>query len=264
MPEKIACTPKYLPKDKLIEAADQAARVNPYNKARVSGLGIGFQPSKEHLAAMAKKYWQIGGVHLTVGFLDDPEPDLRARILSHMNAWGATANVQFSENDDSPDVRIARTAGDGYWSYIGTDIQSIAADQPTMNLDSFSMDTPEEEYHRVVRHETGHTMGFPHEHMRQELVDRIDRQKAIEYYGATQGWDEQTVIEQVLTPIEDSQLLETPTADENSIMCYQIPSSITIDGQPIVGGLDIDQMDADFAALLYPLPVAPPAPGGGV
>src|SRR4051812_42892005 len=117
MAERIACTPKYLPKDKLIEAADQAAKVNPYNKARVSGLGIGFQPTKEHLAAMAKKYWQIGGVHLTVGFIDNPEQELRDRILSHMNAWGATANVDFTETDGAADVRVARVAGDGYWSY---------------------------------------------------------------------------------------------------------------------------------------------------
>ena len=103
-----------------------------------------------------------------------------------------------------------------------------------------------------MRHETGHTMGFPHEHMRRELVDRIDRKKAIAFYGQTQGWDKQTVIEQVLTPIEESQLLQTPQADMNSIMCYQIPGSITKDGKPIVGGLDIDPIDATFAGSIYP------------
>ncbi len=39
------------------------------------------------------------------------------------------------------------------------------------------MQTPESEYHRVVRHETGHTLGFPHEHMRKELVEKIDRRR---------------------------------------------------------------------------------------
>jgi hypothetical protein len=254
-----------LPRELWVPAAERAIRVNAYNGARIHQLSMvmpGFRPTKEHLAAVAMKYWRVGGVHLTVGFLDDPEPALRARILGHMNAWGATANVQFVESDESPQVRIARTAGDGHWSYVGTDVLSIAADEPTMNLDSFSMDTPESEYRRVVRHETGHTMGFPHEHMRQQLVARVDRDKAIRYYGATQGWDEQTVIDQVLTPIEDVQLLETPSPDENSIMCYQIPSSITIDGQPILGGTDIDPIDAEFAALLYPPPVAAPAGGG--
>ncbi len=35
-------------------------------------------------------------------------------------------------------------------------------------------------------------------------------------------------------------------------MCYQIPGEITKTGKPIVGGLDIDQSDYDFAALIYP------------
>ena len=54
----------------------------------------------------------------------------------------------------------------GYWSYLGTDVLHIPVDQQTMNLQGFTERTPESEYRRVVRHETGHTMGFPHEHMR--------------------------------------------------------------------------------------------------
>ncbi|MBV8095146.1 MAG: hypothetical protein JO110_18340, partial [Acetobacteraceae bacterium] len=102
-------------------------------------------------------------------------------ILQHMNAWNTTANVLFVETLGQAQVRIARQDGPngGFWSFLGTDILSIEADQPTMNLEGFTMDTPESEFHRVVRHETGHTMGFPHEHMRQELVDKIDPEKAI-------------------------------------------------------------------------------------
>ncbi|MCC5662042.1 hypothetical protein LC608_35055 [Nostoc sp. XA010] len=53
-----------------------------------------------------------------------------------MNAWSATANVPFVETNTDPQVRIARTQGKEYWSYLGTDILSISADQLTMNLDS--------------------------------------------------------------------------------------------------------------------------------
>jgi hypothetical protein len=89
------------------------------------------------------------------------------------------------------------------------------------------MDTDEAEFHRVVRHETGHTLGFPHEHMRRELVDRIDPKEAIEYFEATQGWTEEEVRQQVLTPLEESTLLGTVHADQNSIRCYQIPGFLT-------------------------------------
>jgi hypothetical protein len=151
-------------------------------------------------------------------------------------------------------VRIARIEGKdgGYWSYLGTDILSIEADQPTMNLEGFTMKTPESEFRRVVRHETGHTLGFPHEHMRRELVRKIDPEKAIAFFHATQGWTPDEVRQQVLTPIEEGSLIGSPHADPNSIMCYHIPGTITRDGLPIVGGLDIDETDFAFAALIYP------------
>jgi hypothetical protein len=182
-----------------------------------------------------------------------------------MNAWGAQAAVVFSESADSrAEVRIARTRGQGYWSYLGTDILLVPPSTPTMNLDGFTMSTPEAEYRRVVRHETGHTLGFPHEHLRTELVEQLDPLKTYEYFHRTYGWSAQQTRQQVLTPIPESQLTAT-AADETSIMCYQLPGSITKDGQPIPGGPDINAQDAAFAASIYPAaaPPVPPAEGGG-
>ena len=87
---------------------------------------------------------------------------------------------------------------------------------------------------------------------RRELVNLIDPAKAIAYFQATQGWSEEEVRQQVLTPIEEASLLGTPHADQNSIMCYQIPGSITKSGKPIIGGLDIDPSDYAFIAKVYP------------
>jgi hypothetical protein len=113
------------------------------------------------------------------------------------------------------------------------------------------MQTRESEFTRVVRHEAGHTLGFPHEHLRKALVDKIIPSKAFSYYKATQGWSPQEVRSQVLTPIEEAVLRGTPV-DYNSIMCYQIPGSITRDGNPIAGGVDINAQDHAFAAQVYP------------
>ena len=71
-------------------------------------LPRGFTPSPESLAVMTQKYWGPAGVRLTVGFLDNASAELRRRIISHMNAWGAWANVQFTETNTDPQVRIAR------------------------------------------------------------------------------------------------------------------------------------------------------------
>src|SRR5262249_6132597 len=147
----------------------------------------------------------------------------------------------------------------GYWSYLGTDILHIPKNEQTMNLEAFSMQTPESEYHRVVRHETGHTLGFPHEHMRKVLVAPIDPAKAIAFLERTQGWSEEEVRQQVLTPLEESSLRGTK-ADPKSIMCYQIPGSLTKNGKPIVGGKDIDKSDAAFAAEIYPKKGRPAKP----
>jgi hypothetical protein len=259
--EIIACTPKSVPLHLIEQSGDTAIRHNPLNAPPVSSLRTvapGMQLTRMEIAVMTSKYWGAAGVNLTVGFLDGPDSGLRARILSHMNAWGRSANVRFRETAGAADVRIARTPGDGYWSYLGTDIHVIPADQPTMNLQSFTLAVDESEFVRVVRHETGHTLGFPHEHLRRALVEKIDRAKAIAFYLATQGWDENMTVAQVLTPIEEAQLIATPVVDVNSIMCYQIPAAITKDGLPIAGGVDIDDVDAAFAQQLYPLPVADP------
>jgi hypothetical protein len=121
-----------------------------------------------------------------------------------------------------------------------------------MNLEGFTMDTPDSEFFRVVRHETGHTLGFPHEHMRKELIERLDPEKVIVDFMRTQGWTRRDVINQLLTPLESASILGSATADANSIMCYQVPGRLTKDGRAIAGGLDINDLDYQIAGALYP------------
>jgi hypothetical protein len=252
--EYIPCSIKQLPDEQLVQAAQKAIEINPRNGPPMHLLQKAFPAQllePQHLAVLTSKYWGEGGVRLTVGFMDNPEAALRARILSHMNAWGQYGNIQFVESNLNPQVRINRGAG-GYWSYLGTDILQIPSNQPTMNLQGFTMNTADSEFYRVVRHETGHTLGFPHEHLRAEIINGIDRERAIALFMATQGWTRQQVINQVLTPISESALIATAHADPNSIMCYGLPGSIMLNGQPVPGGRDINALDAQLAALVYP------------
>ena len=253
----IPCTLKTLPEALVIKAALAAIECNPVNRPVVdTGLTVA------RIAALTSKYWGAGGVTLTVGFpFDNPPKDLRAKIISHMNSWSqdGRSNIKFAETSGTAQVRIARTKSSGYWSYLGVDVLSIPKNQPTMNLDSFTMNTPDREFFRVVRHETGHTLAFPHEHMRADLVARLDRAKTITYFRQTQGWSEQETMQQVLTPLSEASLMATP-ADQTSVMCYQLPGSITKDGKPIPGGNDINESDLAFAAKIYPSVVSPPEP----
>src|SRR3954452_9343812 len=124
MPDRyVPCRVRELPPPGLIEAARRAVRLKPSN-ALARGPARAAMPrlSPEHLASLTGKAWPAGGVHLTVSFLDGPDRATRDKILSHANAWSRAANVLFTEVPSGGQVRITRTAGQGYWSYLGTDI----------------------------------------------------------------------------------------------------------------------------------------------
>lgn len=246
---EIGCSVKKLPTRLATKAAELAARVNPANAALMETLPPGvIEPLR--LTVLTTKYWGPLPRQFSVSFMDNPPADLRARIISHLNAWSTSSNKTFAETAGTGEIRIARGPS-GYWSYLGLDVLLIPPNRPTMNLQGFTMSTEDSEFHRVVRHEAGHTLGFPHEHMRRELVDRIDREKAYAYFWETQGWSKEMVDQQVLTPLNQTSIFGTP-ADQDSIMCYRLPGSITKDGQPIRGGADINRTDFGFAGLIYP------------
>jgi hypothetical protein len=251
-----SCVPKALPERLTIQAAQTAMQINPVNAPAfgpMTGAAMDLDVMNPlMIAVMVSKYWGPTPRQLTVSFMDSTPADLRTRILLHMNEWAKSGCISFVWTQGVGQVRVSRSGG-GYWSYLGTDILHIPQDRQTMNLQDFTMSTPDSEYRRVIRHETGHTLGFPHEHMRQELIARIDRNKAYDYFLRTQGWNRAMVDAQVLTPLDQKSILGTPP-DQTSIMCYQLPGSITRDGKPIIGGTDINPTDAGFAARIYPKP----------
>ncbi|GGF10286.1 M12 family metallopeptidase [Hymenobacter cavernae] len=249
----LGCGIKQVPERLRVKAAETATRINPVNAPSLAALGgdaAAAVSDPQFLTLLTSKYWGPSPRVLTVSFMEATPADLRARIVSHLNAWSKTGCISFRETTGIGQIRISRGAG-GYWSYLGTDVLLIPQNKPTMNLQGFTMNTPESEYKRVVRHEAGHTLGFPHEHMRQELISRIDPQKAYAYFWQTQGWNKATVDAQVLTPLKNTEIVGT-LADQTSIMCYQLPGSITKDGKPILGGIDINLLDYAYVASIYP------------
>jgi hypothetical protein len=255
----IVCRPKSLPLDKLAVAARRAIEVNPDNAAerrRVARTPPGRRGGPRRIAVVVARKWPATGVRLSVSFMDNPPRELASRILRHMNAWAESANVVFAETQGTGEVRIARLDSPedmaGYWSYVGTEILEADDDEPTLNLEGFTMRTSDAEFRRVVRHEAGHTLGFDHEHMRSDIVKRIDRAKAIAHFDRTDGWTPEEVEEQVLTPLSKKSIMGTAESDPLSIMCYQLPGSIMKDRKAVRGGNDINRRDFAFAASLYP------------
>ncbi|GKU79030.1 hypothetical protein [Paenibacillus sp. L3-i20] len=251
--DSFMCTLKELPSKLQVKAAAKAIEINPENAPKAYQTLLLSQEEQSNplkLALRTTKRWSRSGVNLTVGFFGNPSAELKARIISHMNAWNVSGNIQFTESSNNPLVRVSFD-GEGYWSYNGTDILQITSDQPTMNLEGFTMDTPEYVFQRVVRHETGHTLGFPHEHLRPEIVNLIDSEKAIAYFADRYKWSREKTKVQVLTPL-DPFVNVTVVADPNSIMCYKLPASIMKDGIAINGGTDISASDMQLVAISYP------------
>jgi hypothetical protein len=248
------CVVKSLPQRLLVKAALAARTINPVNApslAPLAAVSSSLQIADPlQIAVLTSKYWGPQLRRLTVSFMESTPSDLKARILSHMNAWQACCGISFVLTAGVGDVRISRQPG-GYWSYLGTDVRLIPKNRQTMNLAGFTMSTSESEYKRVVRHETGHTLGFPHEHMRKAIVARIDPAKAYAWFLSRYGWNKATVDAQVLTPLGEASLMATPP-DQTSIMCYQLPAAITKDNKPISGGVDINATDCRFAGTIYP------------
>ncbi|HEX8027572.1 MAG TPA: hypothetical protein VF491_03875, partial [Vicinamibacterales bacterium] len=132
----IICRPRSLPASRMAAAARRAVTINPANAIEhrvIERTPVGRRGGKRRLALLKGRRWPVTGVKLSVQFLDTPPKDLRARILLHMNAWGKSCNVLFTETSSTGQVRIARLDSpedmSGYWSYIGTEILEIDEDE---------------------------------------------------------------------------------------------------------------------------------------
>ncbi len=211
-----------------------------------------FSPAGLDLAILRSLQWPNGTV-LRVGFIGRVATDLRALIVSHLNAWNRRgASISFVQSTADPQIRITLAKGQGYWSFVGRDCLYIPKDQPTMALEGLSTRTSPVELARVIRHEAGHALGFPHEHSRPEIVAKLDPAKVIAHFMRHQGWDEATIRDQILTPLPRSAFIGTRMPDASSVMCYSFPGSLTRDGKPISGGNNISALDARFSASIYP------------
>lgn len=256
----MSCTPVILPDAEQIEAAAMAVAVNPTNRPAIAG---GDQFPVQRLAGLTTAFWPSGGARLPTYFMEQTPEDLKREVLRHLNCWydEAKCNVQFvltSSRGDSV-IRISFGSG-GYWSHVGAFNLRIAKNQQTMNLERITMRTPEKERRRVIGHEGGHAIGWMHEHQRAEIVALLNEAAVIRWGRETQGWSEQMVRQQILTPLSPAEITASPFADPKSLMAYQFDGSLTKSGQPIPGGFDLTATDKEHAAKVYPRPDVPPPP----
>ena len=131
--EMPSCGVKTVPKRLAVKAARHAIGINPVNAPLqpLGALGISAPSDPLSMAVVTGKYWGPSPRTLTVSFMESTPSDLRARIVSHLNAWTRTGCITFAQTQGTGQVRISRGPG-GYWSYLGTDVLLIPQNRPTM------------------------------------------------------------------------------------------------------------------------------------
>lgn len=208
------------------------------------------KPHSLSLVNYEKYLWDSGTV-IKVSFLDGEKP-IQDKVIQFAKEWENYVNIQFDFGDykDDAQVRISFNQK-GSWSEIGTNCRSVEKSKPTMNFGWFNLNTPDEEYSRVVLHEFGHALGFVHEH--QSPVGDIpwDKEKAYEYYKRTQNWDRPQVDENVFQKYSQT-ITNFSDFDPQSIMLYAIPEEITIGDYSTEWNKNLSDTDKYYAYKWYP------------
>lgn len=211
----------------------------------------GLAPPPEAEAAIVSPLAKWPSPVISVGFLEPVAVKLAQAILKIMGEWSKVCGVRFVYSSwPHAQVRIT-VAGSDWWSCVGTEALGVPQNQPTMALGGCTLNALNP---GGIIHETGHVIGFEHEHQRPDVVARIVPAAAYKVFWDWYGWDKSMVDAYVLTPLDSrTHWLSPGPADTNSIMAYELPAEVMKDHKPFGGtATGISLMDARWAAILYP------------
>lgn len=155
---------------------------------------------------------------------------------------------------DEAEVRIGYLEDDGSWSYVGTDVLTVAVDERTMN---FGWDLTENDYGLTTAlHEIGHTLGLPHEHQNPFSGIVWDEEAVYRSLGGPpNNWSRATTYHNVLRKLSPSDV-EGSSWDPDSIMEYAFPAGLIVEPAAYRQGIDppgtISPTDAAWARTWYP------------
>lgn len=215
---------------------------------------------RARLLRVIGKKW-VNGTQLHYYFFEDSfwgaNEQQKNIVRQAFNVWRDVGiGLSFTEvtSPEAAEIRIGFQQGDGYWSYIGTDVLRIGLAERTMNFgydltqDSRGVDVPV--------HEIGHTLGFPHSHQNPFSGIVWNRQAVIDYFsGPPNRWDLATIEHNILNKLS-SQLVEGSNWDPNSIMHYAFIAGLIDEPEQYRNGLrptpGLSDTDVTQVRFFYP------------
>lgn len=181
-------------------------------------------------------------------------------VRQAFDVWTAVGiGVIFKEvgSRDEAEIRIGFERGDGAWSYVGRDIidLGIGRNERTMNF-GWDLTRHPQEIDTAV-HETGHTLGFPHEH--QNPIAGIVWDEEVVYAALAKppnSWDRDKTFYNIIRKISPD-VVQGSEWDSNSIMHYPFepglirePAQYKTTGISPAGGLSA--RDKSWVKTFYP------------
>ena len=209
------------------------------------------------------RYKWLNGSLLRFWFFDQPkkwagtETD-RGVVRQAFRLWKALGiGLEFAEveNRQEADIRIAFGAGDGSWSYLGTDVLTPREDPRTMNFGWSLTERPAEGLDTAL-HEVGHTLGFPHEHQNPFAGIVWDEPAVYQSLAAPPNhWSEDKTRQNIIGKLQADQV-QGSSWDPNSIMHYPFDAGLILAPKKYAGGLfpkgGLSARDRKWARTFYP------------
>lgn len=193
------------------------------------------------------------GQTIRIKFLDN-KPEAQDIVKDCATEWMIYANIKFIfvQSNEDAEVRISFDSRGGYWSAIGTDCLKTDKNAATMNF-GIGMFYSYDNFRTSILHEFGHMLGLQHEHQNPNGGPAFNIPLVYAYYLREFGWTKKMVDEQIFAHYSTTQT-NSSSYDKASIMHYDFPASLIINGISYERNHDLSATDKRIINQIYPFP----------